>query len=125
VTRLLLVEDNELNRSLVRAIISRTTEPGLRNADVVEAESIEQARTALATSGRFDVVLLDIHLPDGSGLDVARDLAGNPDRPAVIALTAAAMAREQAAAIDAGCDTFLAKPYTSTDLIRTIVNLLN
>jgi two-component system KDP operon response regulator KdpE len=124
VTRLLLVEDNELNRSLVRAIISRTTEPGLRDADVVEATSVEEARAALAGSGRFDLVLLDVHLPDGSGLDVARDLATHEDRPAVIALTAAAMAREQAAALEAGCDTFLAKPYTSTDLIRTILSSL-
>jgi two-component system, OmpR family, KDP operon response regulator KdpE len=125
VTRILLVEDNELNRSLVRAIIARTDEPRLREADLVEAESVAQAQAALAGAGRFDVVLLDVHLPDGSGLDVARDLADRPDRPAVVALTAAAMAREQTAAIDAGCDTFLAKPYTSTDLVRTIMSYLN
>ncbi len=123
-TRILLVEDNELNRSLVRAIISRTTEPRLRGADLVEAETVAQAQAALAGAGRFDVVLLDVHLPDGSGLDVARDLAGRPDRPAVVALTAAAMAREQSAAMEAGCDRFLAKPYTSTDLIQTIVDYL-
>lgn len=126
-TRLLLVEDNELNRSLVRAIISRTTEPRLADAEVVEAETLAQAQAALA-SGRFDVVLLDVHLPDGSGLDLARDLARDlappTDRPKVIALTAAAMAREQSAAMEAGCDTFLAKPYTSTDLVQTIVNLI-
>jgi len=122
-TRLLLVEDNELNRSLVRAIISRTSEPRLAGADVVEAETVAAAAAALAAE-RFDVVLLDVHLPDGSGLDIARDLAARADRPGVIALTAAAMAREQSAAMDAGCDTFLAKPYTSADLIETIVNLL-
>jgi two-component system, OmpR family, KDP operon response regulator KdpE len=121
--RILLVEDNELNRSLVRAIISRTTEPRLRGANLAEAETVAEAQEMLA-SGGFDVVLLDVHLPDGSGLAVARDLAARPDRPAVVALTAAAMAREEAAAMDAGCDTFLAKPYTSADLVRTIVDLL-
>ncbi len=120
-TRILLVEDNELNRSLVRAIISRTAEPRLRGADLVEAGTVAQAQDALAGADGFDVVLLDVHLPDGSGLDVARGLADRPQRPAVVALTAAAMAREQTAAMDAGCDTFLAKPYTSTDLVRTIV----
>jgi two-component system KDP operon response regulator KdpE len=102
VTRILLVEDNELNRSLVRAIISRTGEPRLQGADVVEAQT----------------------LPDGSGLDVARDLADHPARPAVVALTAAAMAREQTAAMEAGCDMFLAKPYTSSDLIQTLIDVL-
>jgi CheY-like chemotaxis protein len=124
VTRILLVEDNELNRSLVRAIISRTAEPRLKDADVVEAGTVAQAQSALAGGDRFDVVLLDVHLPDGSGLEVARDLADRPERPAVVALTAAAMAREQAAAMDAGCDTFLAKPYTSTDLVQILINHL-
>jgi two-component system KDP operon response regulator KdpE len=123
-TRILLVEDNELNRSLVRAIISRTAEPRLRDTDLVEAETVAQAQAALAGADRFDLVLLDVHLPDGSGLTVARDLAQRPDRPAVVALTAAAMAREQTAAMDAGCDTFLAKPYTSTDLVQAILKLL-
>jgi len=123
-TRILLVEDNELNRSLVRAIISRTTEPRLRIADLVEAGTLEQARAALADPDGFDVILLDVHLPDGSGLDIARELADHPARPAVVALTAAAMAREQTAAMDAGCDTFLAKPYTSADLIQTVLDVL-
>ena len=123
-TRILLVEDNELNRSLVRAIISRTAEPRLQGTDLAEAQTVEQARAALAGPDTFDVILLDVHLPDGTGLDIARDLADQPDRPAVIALTAAAMAREQSAAMDAGCDTFLAKPYTSADLIQVIVDVL-
>ena len=123
-TRILLVEDNELNRSLVRAIISRTAEPRLQNADLVEVQTVGEARAALAGSDPFDVILLDVHLPDGSGLDIARELADHPVRPAVVALTAAAMAREQTAAMDAGCDTFLAKPYTSTDLIQTVIDVL-
>lgn len=124
-TRLLLVEDNELNRSLVRAILSRTAEPRLQGADLVEVQTIEQARAVLAGPDPFDVVLLDVHLPDGSGLEIARLLADQPDRPAVVALTAAAMAREQSAAMDAGCDAFLAKPYSSTALIQAIVDVLH
>ncbi|GAA1036834.1 response regulator [Virgisporangium ochraceum] len=125
VTRILLVEDNELNRSLVRAIIARTAEPLLQGVDLVEAETLAQVQAALAGADGVDVVLLDVHMPEGSGLEVARGLAGRPDRPAVVALTAAAMAREQTAAMDAGCDTFLAKPYTSADLVRTIVEHLS
>lgn len=124
-TRILLVEDNELNRSLVRAIVARTGEPRLQGATLAEAETVAEARAALEPGGEpFDVILLDVHLPDGNGLEIAREVAGRPDRPAVVALTAAAMAREQTAAMDAGCDTFLAKPYTSGDLVQAIVSLL-
>ena len=123
-TRVLLVEDNELNRALVRAILARTTEPRLQGADLTEAETLAAARSALA-AGEYDLVLLDVHLPDGNGLAVAQDLAGRGGaRPAIVALTAAALPREQAAALDAGCDTFLAKPYTSGELVAAMVKLL-
>jgi two-component system KDP operon response regulator KdpE len=122
--RILLVEDNELNRSLVRAILNRTKHPALQSAALVESPDLAQARTAL-TDSEFDVVLLDVHLPDGSGLTLAREIAElAPKKPAIVALTAAALPREQAAAMDAGCDTFLAKPYTTGELVDTITRLL-
>jgi CheY-like chemotaxis protein len=122
--KILLVEDNELNRSLVRAILDRTKHPALQSAALVESPDLAQARTAL-TSDEFDVVLLDVHLPDGSGLSLAREITDLVSRrPAIVALTAAALPREQAAAMDAGCDTFLAKPYTSGELVDTITRLL-
>jgi CheY-like chemotaxis protein len=124
-TRVLLVEDNELNRALVRAILARTSESRLRAADLVEVENLAGAREALA-GGTFDLILLDVHLPDGSGLSVAQEVSAGPPerRPAIVALTAAALPRERAAAMEAGCDTFLAKPYTSSDLVEAIVKLL-
>jgi CheY-like chemotaxis protein len=122
--RILLVEDNEMNRALVRAILARTSEPRLRETHLVEAEDVAAARSALAT-GQFDVILLDVHLPDGSGLTIAQEVSAWPaGGPPIVALTAAALPREQAAAMDAGCGTFLAKPYTSSELVNTIVKLL-
>jgi CheY-like chemotaxis protein len=122
--RILLVEDNELNRSLVRAILSRTRNPALLATTLVEASDLAEARKALA-DGAFDVALLDVHLPDGSGLTLAGEITSRgTGRPAIVALTAAALPREQAAAIEAGCDTFLAKPYTSGELVDAIARLL-
>jgi two-component system, OmpR family, KDP operon response regulator KdpE len=122
--RILLVEDNELNRSLVRAILDRTKHPALLSVSLVESTDLAQARKALSAD-EFDVVLLDVHLPDGSGLSLAREITDMVERkPAIVALTAAALPREQAAAMDAGCDTFLAKPYTSGELVDTITRLL-
>jgi CheY-like chemotaxis protein len=122
--RVLLVEDNEMNRALVRAILARTSEQRLNGADLVEAVDVASARAAL-TTGRYDLILLDVHLPDGSGLTIAQEVSAWPQgRPPIVALTAAALPREQAAAIEAGCDTFLAKPYTSSELVATILKLL-
>jgi len=113
-----------MNRALVRAILARTAEPRLRSAELVEAETVAAGQAALA-SGEYDVILLDVHLPDGSGLAIAQEVSARPGaRPPIVALTAAALPREQAAALDAGCDTFLAKPYTSSELVGAIVRLL-
>ena len=118
--RILLVEDNELNRSLVRAILTRTKHPALQDAILVEAPDLAHARKSLADQV-FDVVLLDVHLPDGSGLTLAREITdGSAQRPALVALTAAALPREQAAALEAGCETFLAKPYTRDEALAKV-----
>jgi CheY-like chemotaxis protein len=121
--RILLVEDNEMNRALVRAILARTAEQRLSGTELVEAENVAAARAALA-GGQFDLILLDVHLPDGTGLAIAQEVRDRGAGPPVVALTAAALPREQAAAMEAGCDTFLAKPYTSSELVETIVKLL-
>ena len=121
--RILLVEDNEMNRALVRAILARTAEQRLSGTELVEAENVAAGRAALA-GGQFDLILLDVHLPDGTGLAIAQEVRDRGAGPPVVALTAAALPREQAAAMEAGCDTFLAKPYTSSELVETIVKLL-
>jgi len=71
--RILLVEDDELNQALVRAVLARSTYPLLRGCDVVTAGNLARARAVLADGG-VDVVLLDMHLPDGSGLVLAAEL---------------------------------------------------
>jgi two-component system KDP operon response regulator KdpE len=119
----LLVEDEELNRVLVRAILARATDDVVRGIDLVEAASLESARSAL--DGRsVDVVLLDVNLPDGDGLTLATDLAERTVRPRVIALTASVLPHERAAAMSAGCDAFLDKPYAAQDLLNVLAEHL-
>src|SRR6266498_4576823 len=86
--RILLVEDDELNRALVRAIVSRCAEPELRGAQLVEAGDLAQARAAIEDAP-VDVMLLDMGLPDGSGLDLAAELRDSPRgrAPAIVAVT--------------------------------------
>jgi two-component system, OmpR family, KDP operon response regulator KdpE len=71
-----------------------------------------------AVGRSVDLLLLDVHLPDGLGLDLAAELQRGPaDRPAIVALTASALPADQQAALAAGCDAFLAKPYPATALV--------
>jgi len=119
--RVLLVEDEELNRVLVRAILARAPDPDVRGAALAEAATLADARQALAHD-RVDVVLLDLNLPDGNGLSLASELATaqRVERPEVVALTASVLPQERAAAMAAGCDGFLDKPYAAADLVRVI-----
>jgi two-component system, OmpR family, KDP operon response regulator KdpE len=119
----LLVEDEELNRVLVRAILARATGDTMRDIELVEATSLEGARSAL-DGQPVDVILLDVNLPDGNGLTLATDLVGRDARPRVIALTASVLPHERAAAMSAGCDAFLDKPYAAQDLLDLLTEHL-
>jgi CheY-like chemotaxis protein len=118
--RILIVDDDIGNQSLIAAIVSRSAEPDIRAAELIRAAAIAEARSILASQA-VDIVLLDIHLPDGLGLDLANDLRGNgPMRPAVLALTASVLPVDQQAAIDAGCDAFLPKPFAAPELLHVV-----
>ncbi len=123
--RILLVEDDAANRALVRAIVSRGAEPELQGACLVEAGDLAQARAVLA-DGPVDVLLLDMGLPDGNGMELAAELRdsryGRP--PAVIAVTGNSAAQQADAAIAAGCQAVLAKPYAAADLRALLQSLL-
>lgn len=124
-SKILLVEDEELNRTLVKAVLSRSAEPAVREAEVVDATSLAAARDRLATE-QIDLILLDMNLPDGNGLTLARELseAGGP-KPTVVAVTASVLPQDRAAAIEAGCDDFLDKPYAAADLVATVARHLS
>jgi two-component system KDP operon response regulator KdpE len=126
--RILLVEDEELNRTLVKAVLSRAQIAAVRDAEVLDAPTIASARERLATED-VDLVLLDMNLPDGNGLTLATELAagtvgqGRP-RPTVVAVTASVLPQDRAAALEAGCDGFLDKPYAAADLVATVADHL-
>jgi len=123
--RILLVEDNDLNRTLVRAVLSHSDNPIARTCTLIEAPTLDAARTALA-AGPVDLILLDVQLPDGNGLSLVEDLAGQPKptRPVVVVFTAGALPEHQAAAHAAGCDDFLSKPYRPHQLVDVLTTHL-
>jgi two-component system, OmpR family, KDP operon response regulator KdpE len=123
--RILLVEDEKINRDLIRAILARATEPALTTAQLFEADTLASARAALAAE-TVDILLLDVHLPDGSGLTLAQEISDGPagHRPAIIALTAGIFPEQQRAAYAAGCRTILSKPHTAGELLTVLSSQL-
>lgn len=127
--KILLVEDEDLNRTLVKAVLARAQIEKVRDAKVIDAGTLATARAQL-TNEDVDLVLLDMNLPDGNGLTLARELAsgdGVPTgrkRPVVVAVTASVLPQDRAAAIEAGCDGFLDKPYAAADLVAIVAEHL-
>jgi two-component system KDP operon response regulator KdpE len=122
--RILILDDDLVNRSLIRAILTRAEDSLIRGAALLEAGTLREARAILATE-RVDLLLLDVHLPDGLGLTLAAEIGRDrPDRPAILALTASVLPADQQAALDAGCDAFLAKPFPAQALVTTSARLL-
>ena len=120
----LVVEDEPVNRALLRAVLERSDTDRLRDCDIVEAVDLAEARGSLAAR-RFDVVILDVRLPDGSGLTLARELAQHPrdTRQSVIVMSASVLPAERAEALDTGCDAFLAKPFQPSHLTDLLARL--
>ena len=111
--RILHVEDQDLNRRLVRAILERAADPRLRATIVDEAPDLQTARSSLAA-----------HLPDVVLLDFLRELRSEHSSPRVVVMSASVLASERDDAIRAGCDAFVGKPYTATELTDTLTTML-
>ena len=119
------MEDEPANRALVRAIIARTDRPELRGIVLHEAASIAEARSVLARHP-VDIVLVDVRLPDGNGLDLATELRAHPDAavPAkIVIVSASVLPAERTSALATGADAFLAKPFDPSDLVELVVRL--
>jgi two-component system KDP operon response regulator KdpE len=123
--RILSLDDDPGNQSLIRAILTRADDLVIRTALVIQATTIAEARAILEHEA-IDVLLLDIHLPDGLGLDLATELrTRTARRPAILALTASVLPADQQAALDAGCDAFLAKPFPAGGLVAAVRRLID
>ena len=116
---ILYVEDNEMNRQIVRDLLKRTT------YQLVEAHDGE-AGVAKALEARPDLILMDIQLPKISGLDATRRLRAEraTANTPIIAITSFALSGDEQKAKDAGATAYLAKPYSPRDLLGLIRKLL-
>jgi CheY-like chemotaxis protein len=116
---ILLVEDDDLNQALVPAILARSDQPRLRDAHVTVVGTLAEARAVLAAH-RIDLVLLDMRLPDGSGLPLATELRDQPGPTAVVIALTGAPAEHGDDALAAGCVAVLGKPYSLAELRKAV-----
>lgn len=115
--RILLVEDNELNRDMLSRRLQK------RGYEVAIAENAQQALSLAPTA---DLVLMDVGLPDMDGWEATRRLKQDAATTAlpVIALTAHALASDRERAFEAGCDDYETKPVDLSSLLTKIELLL-
>jgi two-component system, cell cycle response regulator DivK len=119
VPKILLVEDNEMNRDMLSRRLIRS------GYEVVLAVDGAQG-VAMASDAAPDLVLMDMSLPVLDGWEATRRLKADPATKGlpVIALTAHAMSGDEKRAREAGCDDFDTKPVEYTRLIAKIEGLL-
>ena len=118
-SKILLVEDNEMNRDMLTRRLER------KGFEVVIAVD-GQAGVDMATTANPDLVLMDLSLPVMDGWEAARHIKADPATQSipVIALTAHAMAGDEQKALEAGCDDYDTKPVNFNRLLDKIGNLL-
>ena len=117
--RILIVEDNDTDVRLLKDILETRGYNILQTRDGLEA--IE-----LAVVNLPDLILMDIQLPDMSGLEVTRRLRGDDRsrRIPIIAVTAFAMGWHEREALDSGCDAYISKPISMLGFLRTVESFL-
>ena len=116
---ILYVEDNELNRKIVRDLLRRTS------YRLIEAPDGE-AGVTIAREQRPDLILMDLQLPKISGIEATRRLRAEAatDATPIIAITSFALSGDEQRAMDAGATAYLAKPYSPFTLLSMIRKLL-
>jgi two-component system cell cycle response regulator DivK len=117
--RILLVEDNEMNRDMLSRRLIRKKYEVLVAVDGGEG-------VAMARSEAPDLILMDMSLPVIDGWEATRQLKANPETKAIpiIALTAHAMSGDREKAMEAGCDDYDTKPVELPGLLTKIEALL-
>lgn len=116
----MVVEDNPVSARLLEGILHAA------GHDVVTAASRSAALALVGSHGEIHLVVCDIELPDGSGLDLVVEMKSNPTyaRVPVIMCTGADDPQTVRAAIDAGCASYLLKPVNAARLLDRVAACL-
>ena len=117
--RILVVEDQEDNRRILHDLLSKA------GYDLIEAENGEDA-VASAQASRPDLILMDIQLPLLDGYEATRRIKADPDLKSIpiIVVTSYALSGDEDKARLAGCDDYVAKPFSPRQLLAKVKEYL-
>src|SRR5436190_8974958 len=110
--RILVVDDHGETRELLKRNLARAAHV------VTAASSCAEAERALADE--FDVIVLDVMLPDGSGIELCARLRARGCRVPILLLTARGEIRERVTGLEAGADDYLVKPFALAELMARV-----
>lgn len=118
--RVLIVEDNDLNMKLFHDLLEAHGYDTLQTRDGMEA-------LRLARQHRPDLILMDIQLPEVSGLEVTKWIKEDDDLRAIpiIAVTAFAMKGDEEKIREGGCEAYIAKPISVANFLTTVERFLS
>ena len=117
--KILIVEDNDLNLKLFRDLLGANGYSTFETREGIEA-------IAMTRNVQPDLIIMDIQLPEISGLDVTRKIKADAEirHIPVIAVTAFAMKDDEDKILRAGCEAYLSKPIAIDDFLATIRRFL-
>ena len=118
--RILMVEDTEDNRQIIRDLMESV------GYDLIEAED-GAAAVAMATEHRPDLILMDIQLPVMDGYEACRRIKADPElrHIPIIAVTSYALSGDETKTKAAGCDGYVAKPFSPRQLLAKMNEFLD
>lgn len=115
--RVLVVDDNPVNRRVAQLMLSRA------GFEVTQAEDGQQAVDLIFDQGSFDVVLMDVNMPQLDGFAataIVREREGADRHTPIIAMTASAMAGDEDKCLEAGMDDYISKPVRAESLLEKV-----
>jgi two-component system cell cycle response regulator DivK len=117
--KILIVEDNDLNMKLFNDLLQANGYDTVQTKDGREVLSLARADTP-------DLILMDIQLPEISGLEITKMLKDDDDLKAipVIAVTAFAMKGDEEKIREGGCEGYIAKPISVANFLQTVAKFL-
>ena len=117
--KILVVEDTEDNRQILRDLL------GMAGYDMVEAHDGAQG-VAMAAEYKPDLILMDIQMPVMDGYEATRRIKADPELKAIpiVAVTSYALSGDEEKARAAGCDAYIAKPYSPRQMLAKVREIL-
>ena len=114
----LIVEDDSINFKVIEAMLRNT------KIKIIHADNGLKAIDKVRTEPKLDLVLMDVHLPELSGLEATKIIQGINQRLPIIAQTANAMSEDKDKCIEAGCVDYISKPIDMNELFSKVSKYL-